>query len=306
MADDEQGSELECPVCGSTSFREDTKTAELVCRECGTVIMDQMVDESSGPRAFTAEEREKKERTGAPITYTKADKGMVTEIGRGNMSQVSPEKRSQYYRMQKWQRRLDESRQRRMKFALGELERLTGVLNLPDSVREEASRLYEKALEEDVVKGRNIDNIVAALVYIVARNQGLPRTLSEISREAGIEDRELGKAYRHVARELDLGIVPVDPEDMLPRFAGKLGLSGETQALAREIIMEAKDEGLLAGRSPDGVVASALYISSKLEGEETPQKDIARAVGVTEVTVRKGYRHIVEGLDMEEELERRA
>lgn len=293
---------LTCTECGSTRIRE-TPEAELVCQECGTVLEEERVEQSAGRRAFTSEEREKVERTGSPITYTQPSKGLRTKIGNGSMSQVSPDKRGQYYRMKKWHDRIDESRDRRMKFALGELERLSAVLNLPGSVREEASRLYEKSLEEGIVKGRNIENIVASLVYITARNQGVPRTLSEIADEAGITERDLGKTYRYVARELDLGIVPVDPEDFIPRFAEEIGLTGETQARARQLIEDSRSEDLISGRSPDSVVASALYLASILEGEELTQKEVAETVDVTEVTVRKGYRNMVDGLGLEEQVE---
>lgn len=303
---DSDGAGENCPVCGSSDFMMNAETAELICRECGTIIEEDMIEESAPEqRAFTAEEREKVKRTGAPVTFTKADRGLSTEIGHsGGMSDVSPEKRGQYFRMRKWQRRLDESRQRRMKFALGEMSRLVAVLNLPKSVLEEASRLYEKALDQGIVKGRRIEHIAASLIYVISRNHGVPRTMSEIAEKAGISERELGKTYRYVARELDLRIVPVNPEDFIPRFGSALDLSGETRARARQLLSEAKDEELLAGRSPDGIVASALYLASKLEGEDITQQAISDAVGVTEVTVRKGYRNLVDGLDLQEEIEK--
>lgn len=298
----EQDEILRCPSCGSARIRE-TPEAELVCQECGTVLEEERVSESASRRAFTQEERERKERTGSPISYAKPGRGMKTRIGNGGMGEVSPEKRGQYYRMRKWQQRLDESKDRRMKTALSEIERLTDVLGLPDSVVEESSRLYEKALEQDVVKGRRIEAIAASLVYIVARNQGIPRTMNEISEETGVSERKLGKTYRYVARELDLRIVPVDPVDFIPRFGQQLDINGRVQARARKIIQDASEANLLAGRSPDSIVASALYLAVRLEGHEVPQRKIAETVGVTEVTIRKGYQDLLEGLGLEEELE---
>lgn len=302
--EDQQDQILECPDCGSARIRE-TPEGELVCQSCGAVLEEERVQEDASPRAFTAEERERKERTGKPVTYTEPSRGIRTEIGRGkgSMSQVSPQKRGQYHRMRKWQRRLDESRERRMKFALSEMSRLADVLGLPESVLEESSRLYEKALDQEIVKGRRIESIAAALVYIVARNQGIPRTMSEIADESGITERELGKNYRYVARELDLRIVPVNPEDFISRFAEQLDLPGDVQAEARQIIRDAADENLLAGRSPDSIVAAALYLAARLAEEEVSQKDVANTVGVTEVTIRKGYHNLAEGLGLEEELE---
>lgn len=298
---EEEDSILRCPQCDSARLRE--KLGELICQECGTVLDENRAKKDASRRAFTQEEREKVERTGSPITYTKPGRGLKTEIGSGSMNEVSPEKRGQYYRIKKWQRRLDESSERRMKMALREMERLVDVLGLPESVTEEAARLYEKALEEGVVKGRKIEAVVAALLYLVARNHGVPRTMSEIADEADVSERRLGKTYRYVARELDLRIVPVNPEDFVARYSSKLGLEGEIQALARSIIQDARDQDLIAGRSPDSVVASAIYLATLLEDREIAQKEIADEVGVTEVTIRKGYQNLVEGLGLEKELE---
>lgn len=300
----EEEEELTCPVCGSTDFETDETLGEIVCRECGAIIEEERIEESASRRAFTEEERQKVERTGKPVTFTEPARGMRTEVGRGSeLRNLPASKRGQYYRIRKWQRRLDESRDRKMSYARGEFQRLIGQLGLPRSMLEEVNRLYEKALDKNIVKGRRIENIVAALVYIIARNQGNPRSLDEIADASGISKRDLGKTYRYVARELDLRIVPVNPEDFIPRYASELGIAGETQALARDLIMRARENNLLSGRSPEGIVASAIYIASLLEDEDITQKAIAEEIGVTEVTVRKGYNRIVEGLDMEEELE---
>jgi transcription initiation factor TFIIIB Brf1 subunit/transcription initiation factor TFIIB len=40
-------------------------------------------------------------RAGAPLTFTKHDKGLTTEIGKGvgELYRVTPKKRAQYYRL---------------------------------------------------------------------------------------------------------------------------------------------------------------------------------------------------------------
>lgn len=295
--------EMRCSTCGSTQFREEG--GEVYCRKCGTVADEDRVDTSKEWRAFNSEEREEKRRVGSPITFTKADKGMGTKIGHNaEMNKVSGSKRSQYYRMRKWDKRLSNSRSRGLQQALKELQRVSSDLNLPESVYEEAARLTEKAQEEGIIQGRGIDATVGALVYLVARKQDVPRTLEEVAEQVPIKKRKLGKAYRHTARELDMQIKPGRPEDFIPRYASQLDLSGEIQAKARGIIQDARNTDALAGRSPTGIVAAALYIATKLEGEKLTQREIADEVGVTSVTVRKNYKDLAESLGIEEELEK--
>jgi transcription initiation factor TFIIB len=311
--DDDESSDQEqqtiqrpdCPECGGNNFSEDSDKGELVCNDCGMVIDEEMIDESPEWRAFNAEQREKKERAGAPLTYTKHDMGVSTEIGKGSgeLYKVSGKKRAQYYRMRKWHNRLTKSKDRNLGFALSELNRMVSHLNLPKSVHEEVARLYEKAVDKGLVRGRSMESVIAALLYIVARQQGTPRTLDEIHETSGIDKREIGRTYRYVARELDLRILPAKPQDHIPRFAGKLQLSGEVQARARKIIQQAREKNLLSGKGPTGIAAAALYIAAVLEGEKRTQREVADIVGVTEVTIRNRYKELVENLGLEEEIE---
>lgn len=299
---------LVCPKCGSDDFKEDDVKGELVCSNCGLVMDEDRVDDSPEWRAFNQEQREKKARAGAPLTYTKHDMGVSTEIGKGSgeLYKVSGKKRAQYYRLRKWHRRLTKSKDRNLGFALSELNRLISYLNLPKSVHEEVARLYEKAVDKGLVRGRSMESVVTALLYTVARKQGTPRTLDEISEASGIEKREIGRAYRYVARELGLRILPAKPQDYIPRFAGKLQLSGEVQARARKIIQKSRDADLLSGKGPTGIAAAALYVAAVLEGEKRTQREVADIVGVTEVTIRNRYKEIIDKLGLKSEVEEKS
>ena len=299
---------LTCPECGAQRFQEKSAQGELVCVDCGMVIDEDRIDESAEWRAFNAEEREKKARAVQPLTYTKHDMGVSTEIGKGSgeLYKVSGNKRAQYYRLRKWHKRLTKSKDRNLGFALSELNSMISNLNLPESVHEEVARLYEKAVDQGLVRGRSMESIISALLYIVARKQGTPRTLDEISDASGIEKREIGRAYRYVARELGLRILPAKPQDYVPRFAGKLQLSGEVQARARNILKEAREKDLLSGKGPTGLAAAALYIAAVLEGEKRTQREVADVVGVTEVTIRNRYKELAEKLGLEEELQEKS
>ena len=69
-----------CPECRGERFIRDYETAEIVCITCGYVIEEKI--ESMGPewRAFDGEQRAKRTRVGAPLTYTIHDKGLSTMI----------------------------------------------------------------------------------------------------------------------------------------------------------------------------------------------------------------------------------
>lgn len=297
-----------CSECGYDKFETDESKGEFICMRCGTIVDIDYVDTSPEWRAFDMEQKSARTRTGAPITFTKHDKGFSTELGSSTaeLYKVPVKKRAQYYRLRKWHKRLTKSKDRNLSYSLSELVRQISYLGLGQNIHEEVARLYEKAVTKGLVRGRSMESIITALIYAVAREQGSPRTLAELSASSGIEKREIGRAYRYISRELNIRILPATAKEYVPRFASLLGLSGKVQAKAKKILEKAADEDIISGKGPTGIAASALYIAAVLCGEKRTQRDIADVVGVTEVTIRNRYKDLVEKLGIEEEVEKKA
>ena len=293
-----------CPECGSTELIGDYERAEVVCAHCGLVIDENLVDMGPEWRAFDHEQRDKRTRVGAPITYTIHDKGLSTMIDWRNKDiygrDIPARNRAQWYRLRKWQRkiRISGATERNLAFALSELDRDSSRLGLPRSVREAASVVYRSAVDNKLIRGRSIEGVVAASLYAACRRCNVPRTLDEIAEVSRVTKKEVGRTYRFLTRELNIKLPPTSPVDYVPRFASELGLSGEAQSRAIEIIEKAMEKGLTSGRGPTGVAAAALYIASVLLGERKTQRDVADIAGVTEVTIRNRYKELTEQLEM--------
>ncbi|HIQ49899.1 MAG TPA: transcription initiation factor IIB [Nanoarchaeota archaeon] len=301
-----QATGVVCPECGYHRFFEDPVRGEKICARCGLVLDEAMVDFSQEWRAFDEEQKLRRARAGAPLTSTKHDKGLTTEIGKsGEILKVAPEKRAQYQRLTKWQKRLIESKDRNLSFALSELQRLVSYLGLSRAVHEEVAKKYEEAVDKGLVRGRSMESVIAALVYAVCREMGTPRTLEEIEKASGVDKREIGRTYRYIARQLNIKILPASPEDYVPRFTTMLGLSDKVQARAIQILKKAKKNDITSGKGPTGVAAAAVYIAAVLEGEKKTQREIAEAVGVTEVTIRNRFKELIEKLGIAEEIEKK-
>jgi transcription initiation factor TFIIB len=244
-------------------------------------------------------------RAGAPLTFTKHDKGLTTEIGKGlgELYKVPPRKRAQYYRLTKWQKRIMRSKDRNLSFALSELQRIVSFLGLPTTVHERVARYYEEAVNRGLVRGRSIEAMVAALTYAVCRMYHTPRTFDEIAEASGISQRDIGRTYRYIARHLKIRILPADPKDFVPRFCSDLRLSDKVQARAIQILKQAEKKEVTAGKGPTGVAAAAIYIASVLCGERRTQREVAEAAKITEVTIRTRYLEIAKAIGLEKEIE---
>ena len=293
-----------CPVCNSTERFVDNSRAEVCCARCGLVLDENLIDSGPEWRAFDHEQRDKRTRTGAPLTYTISDKGLNTTIDWKDKDihghKIPERNKAQIYRLRKWNKRMRVSGagERNLAFALSELDRDSSRLGIPRSVREDAAIIYRSAAKNKLIRGRSIEVVVASALYAACRRCNIPRTLDEIAIASNVSKKQVGKTYRFLSRELNIKLKPTSPSDYISRFASKLGLSGEVQAKAIEIINKAVKAGLSSGKGPTGVAAAALYIASLLLGERKTQKEVSEISGVTEVTIRNRYKELSENIDM--------
>ncbi len=236
------------------------------------------------------------------------DKGLSTMIDWRDKDSYGKEltagRRAQIYRLRKWQRRIriGDAVDRNLTFALGEIERMVAHLSLPNDVKEAASYIYRKAVEERLIRGRSIEGVAAAALYAACRQCRIPRTLDEIAEVSRVSKKEIGRSYRFIIRQL-MKTPSSSPIDYIPRFASELGLSGEVEAKAIEILKKSAPYGLTSGRGPTGVAAAALYIATVLCNERRTQREIANVARVTEVTVRNRYKELAEKLGLDIDLE---
>jgi len=294
-----------CPECGGINLFLNKEKGEVICKDCGLVIEDKMVDFTQEWREFDSEDGERKRRTGAPMTYTQYDQGLGTEVGtKSDLYGLGDKNRNKFFRLRKWQYRISTAIERNLKLALAELKRVASYLKLPGSVEEESARIYTLAVQRGLVRGRSMESVVAGALYAACRRHEVPRTLDELSEASGIEKKEIGRTYRFVTRELGITILPSNPADYIARFASSLKLSPETQSRAVEILEKAQKAELTSGRGPTGIAAAALYVAALIHGEKRTQREVADVAGVTEVTIRNRYKELLDELDLDKEIKK--
>ena len=298
----EASEDEQCPEC-SGRLISDTEHAETVCSECGLVVEEDEIDRGPEWRAFDSKEKDRKSRVGAPTTNMMHDQGLSTNIGWQNKDAygraLSSRQRQKMQRLRTWNERFRtrDSKERNLKQALGEIDRMASALGLPENVRETASIIYRRALEEDLLPGRSIEGVATASLYAAARQAGTPRSLDEISAVSRVEKMELTRTYRYIIRELGLEVKPADPEHYVPRFISDLDLSDETERMARELLESARQEGVHSGKSPVGLAAAAVYAAALLTNEKVTQNDVSDVASISEVTIRNRYKELLEASD---------
>jgi transcription initiation factor TFIIB len=295
---------VKCLICGRMQTAiADPESGEIMCSRCGMVIAQ---DYANPERlAFTTGDFNQKARTGAPISLSRHDKGLATIIGKPNNDasgrKLKADVRSTFKRLKTWDMRMQigSSTNRNLYKAFFELNVLKDKLGLSDALVEKTAYIYRKAEGRGLLRGRTISGMIAAAVYLACREMGTPRTLKDISRISNTKRKDIARNIRILT--VAMGIKPpvFDPMKCIAKVANTAQIGERTTRHAFKMMNELlRRKTASAGKNQMGLAASILYIACKETGEIKPQKVMASAAGVTEVTLRSRVKDLVKNLNL--------
>lgn len=157
---------------------------------------------------------------------------------------------------------------------------ISSQLEVPRIATDRAVVIANQARKTGRFRGIPFTTLGAGALYVACRDLRVPRTLNDFAKVIGRGRRGRSTVYKtstKICRALKLGLIPATPEQFLPKIASDLGLDATTQKRAMQILTTMSQ----TGGSPLGAVAAAVYLAA-----EFSQKVVARAAGVSEVTLR--------------------
>lgn len=295
--DEECGKELSAEACPECSGDLATEGGEVSCTECGLVVDEYRFDH--GPRRTFPDDVRNREQTGPPLTNARHDRGLSSEIGFGSDArgdELSSRKRRQLGRLrtQHNRARWGSKAERNLATACSEIARMTSALDLPRSVREEASVLFRRAQNEDLILGRSIETVAAGCVYAACRVRGIARPIEEVAAVAKCTEDKVTLGFRLLNVEFGLETQIVAVGRRIPRLASECGASTAVERRATELAALAEESGIANGRNPAGVAAACLYLASQETGTGLTQAELAAVANVTTLTLRNRYYELQE------------
>ncbi|WP_254824639.1 transcription initiation factor IIB [Haloglomus halophilum] len=280
-----------CPECGG---RVNTTGHETVCEDCGLVLAESAVDRGPEWRSFEDDAGEPDgRRTGPPLTPTKHDNGLSTEIGwqlNGAGSGPSGRQRRRLARLRKQHRRANcrSKRERNLIGGLYEVNRVASALGLSKPLEERACVLFRSAQDAGLLPGRSIEAMATASVYATCRCSDTARLLADFVPVSRVGESSVTNAYAVLNREFGLPTPPPSPDAYLPQFASELDLGSTVERRARRVLEVAEEQGIENGRNPAGVAAACLLVAAREVGCPQPptQTAFAEVADVSPVTLR--------------------
>lgn len=266
----------------------DYQNGVIVCTENGVVI--DIVYDYSPPNPRMEDWYSK--ISFSPINPVQHDYGLHTEIGLLNGGGLTAE----------------QARLRKLNKLIRYAESSKRYVSVVKNAREILLRLGIPSLLPEVAqlarqikcrpRCRTNRALAAALVYIVCRTRGIPRTLQDVADVASLRTDEVGRCYRWLVERFNMKPQHQSPALLVPRVSSLLRLPGEVSALAVSLLNMVQEKcGGFQGNDPLGVAAGAVYVAALMSNMHVPQTVIAKKVGISEVTIRARYRDIATCLE---------
>ena len=121
--------------------------------------------------------------------------------------------------------------------------------SLPKTISDIAKQLYKRSDEEKLLRGKSLEAVIAACIFIACRQAHVPRTFREICVLTNVPKKTLGQCYK--ALEQAFNLTPgaqsnpngnsgngstTGAEDLLVRYCNHLDLPPNIQPICAEII----------------------------------------------------------------------
>lgn len=176
---------------------------------------------------------------------------------------------------------------------------VASLLGLDYYISEHAFKLFRDCCSATCLRNRSVEALATAALVQAIREAQEPRTLQEISIAANVPQKEIGKYIKILGEALQLS-QPINSNSIsvhMPRFCTLLQLNKSAQELATHIGEVVINKCFCTRRNPISISAAAIYLACQLEDKRKTQAEICKVTGLTEVTLRKVYKELLENWD---------
>ena len=266
----------------------DFQNGEKVCRNCGLVAEDRIIDDTYEKRNFGSENggNRSESRIGGPmkageganlgsnlIKMSKDGSATKAKTGGGSFNQ-SPIERN--------------------------YEEITKILSNKDvskNVIEETKNIYGQVIKELKMKGRNFRAMICAMYFIASRKKKMSKSFKEISSMFNVDETKIKKSYNYIKSVVVSCMTPEQLNDTLDNYIRTFCDSNnegyEYKKLAIQIAKNINESSILEGRNTKTITGLALFIAMKLVNVTNVNQSKICEEFVSENTLNNVYKKLV-------------
>ena len=316
---------LHCKDCDDAvpNLFEDYASGDIICRGCGCVLQQHMIDMRSEWRTFAADGNgpgDDPSRVGGPSNPLLADgEGDIFLESTMISSSVDGVAGKDLSRVHA--RATTKGLERNLLKAFQEISSFAERIHLPQKISDRAKAIFKKVEDDKLCRGKTSESVIAACLYIACRQEPeSARTFREISTLTLVPKKDIGRCYRAISQIFlpsgeklpasetlsqgeaifssqgshgSSGMAKVSVQDFMARFCSHLNLNMEIQRASVLLCQKVSDLTCVAGKSPISVAAAVIYMITQLYPQHRKAaKDISFVAGVSETTIKNTYKEL--------------
>ncbi|OWZ09530.1 Transcription initiation factor IIB [Phytophthora megakarya] len=279
-----------CRECGSQDVVTDFSAGDVVCRGCGMILGERIIDDSPEWRTFANDDRggdpAAKSRVG-DVADARLDSislsTYLVDPKKGGGAEGEPGRKHKRPNISS-----DSAKVKRMQRNMSRIQEVADYLSLPKKIVEIALDVYAEAEKQGVnMRGPERESMAVAVLFIACRKAGNARSLKEFEEASGIPKRRIGKSFMSLQRRLDLEVKQATTEEYVQRFCSRLGLPNKTQMIAHTVAKKADSLELSNGQPPVAVAASVIYLVAAYTNAKRSIQEISDVTMIGEKSMKR-------------------
>jgi len=292
---------LICDICDNDkNLIEDTANGIIVCENCGlviSVVFDCSDESAHGPND---DGKPSVSRCGNITNYFLPQTSLGTTIACSNKSKVKI--------LHGWG--LMPYKERSLNRVLKKIHRKCQEAHIVKYIEDDAKILYKNIMETKyklgenkgkniIIRGINRKSLIAACVFYACKRKQHTRSPKEIARLFNMKYKDMTRGCKIFSKLISMNkmqydIQISDPMHFIMRFCRDLHINNDNITRCIQIANNIQQLKLASMHTPFSIATGSIMLTIIINKLNIDKKDVAKQFGVSDVTIQKTYKKIVE------------
>lgn len=289
--------EYECDKCSSHDTFYETKSAIIICVNCGNVL-DFFYDDNPEWRHYD-DDITNGGRCSIPINYLLPQSSLGTTIGGTGKNRLKI--------LHSWNAM--PYNERSFNVILKQIEEICFKGNIEKKIEQDAKFLCKKVIQDPyvdvntlenisvIIRGLNRNSIIIGSIFIACRRNGKARSPREIADIAGIDYTNVTSGRTSFSKLAEIKGIYLDygtsqPEDFIKRYGKMLKINNENIEETIKLSKNIKLLNIASTHTPISIAAACIILLFDIKNIMFDKKKIKEIFNISDVTINKTYKKI--------------
>ena len=278
--------DIVCRNChNDSSMRYDYKEGIVVCESCGLISESRFIDQTAEYRIFSeGGNGSDPRRAGGTYNENLTSGDLGTKIDNKDRKKNFAEKTIS-------------NEDKKHSQAMSKIKAWAATLKLEQKIISAASEKFDKLLQNKKFQGKNLDKIIATLLFWASKSENNPISLEQLENITGQNKGEIRKTLLKMKKEDPTILTLTKPSVFVKNFGGALNLPFDVVEKAKKFAEKLETNGTFEGRNPRNIASVALYIITNVENTKITLGEISNISNIAENTIRQTCKSLANELE---------